>query len=67
LQQGLALYDEELAWRQRAANELLAPLSQYDNTLKGTVGARLQERMSDEQAEYVAGCLADHKDISLAF
>jgi len=67
LQQGLALYDEELAWRQRAANELLAPLSQYDNALKGTVGARLQERMSDEQAEYVAGCLADHKDISLAF
>ena len=67
LKQALVIFTEEVAWRQRAANELLPGLSQYNDALKGSVGARLQEKLNEEQAEYIASCLAVHKDISLAF
>lgn len=67
LEQALVLFTDEVAWRHRAAVELLPGLSQYDNALRSSVGARLQEKLSEEQAEYIASCLAVHKDISLSF
>lgn len=67
LEQALVLFAEEVAWRQRASVELLPELNKYDNALKDSVGARLQEQLNEDQAKYIAGCLAVHKDISLAF
>jgi hypothetical protein len=67
LQQGLELFSQEVAWRQHASEKLLAALNEYDGVLFGSVGARLQNRLSSEQAAFVAGCLSEHQDVSLAF
>jgi len=61
------LFANEVAWRQRIAVELLPELNSSDNSLKSSVGAKLQEKLSEGQAKYIASCLANHKDISLAF
>jgi tripartite ATP-independent transporter DctM subunit len=56
----------EIQWRQRAtqlANELQA----YDQAIASTVGMRMQERLTTDQAESIASCLAVHKDVSLHF
>ena len=67
LQQGLELFSQEVAWRQHASEKLLAALNEYDGVLFGSIGARLQNRLSSEQAAFVAGCLSEHQDVSLAF
>ncbi len=65
--QGLQLLDQEISWRSRAAEEFLPQLQQFDGVIKNNIGLRLQPRLSVEQAEYIASCLSEHKDISLAF
>lgn len=65
--QALELFSSDVIWRQRASRDLSVVLAEYDNSLKSTIGVRLQERLNEDQAEYVASCLSDHKDISLAF
>jgi TRAP-type mannitol/chloroaromatic compound transport system permease large subunit len=57
----------EIAWRSRATNELLPELEAYDSAIRHTIGMRLQERLTDDQAENIASCLAVHKDLSLYF
>jgi len=57
----------EIKWRKRANSELLADLKSYDTTLSKTIGLRLQERLTEEQAKGVASCMSHHKDLSLAF
>ena len=59
--------ESEIAWRSRAANELMPELESYDAAIQHTIGMRLQERLTDDQAESIASCLAVHKDISLYF
>ena len=61
------LLDEEIAWRQRAARELAAELETYDRVISTTIGMRMQERFTADQAESIADCLAVHKDLSLHF
>lgn len=67
LKQGLVIFYDEVDWRNMASAGLSDSLREYDIDLRSTVGVRLQERLNDDQAEYVASCLANHKDISLAF
>jgi tripartite ATP-independent transporter DctM subunit len=67
LNQGLELFYTEVSWRNSASSELIIALKEYDSALRNTVGVRMQERLNDDQAEYVAGCLSNHKDISLSF
>jgi TRAP-type mannitol/chloroaromatic compound transport system permease large subunit len=67
LEQGLELFGQELSWRQRASVDLSNDLNEYERILSGSVGARLQQRLSDEQVKYVANCLSEHKDVSLSF
>ncbi|MCZ6798247.1 MAG: TRAP transporter large permease subunit [Gammaproteobacteria bacterium] len=59
--------ESEIAWRSRAANELMPELESYDAAIQHTIGMRLQARLTDDQAESIASCLAVHKDISLYF
>jgi len=59
--------DSEIAWRGRAANELMPELEAYDSAIRHTIGMRLQERLTGDQAESIASCLAVHKDLSLYF
>ena len=57
----------EIEWRQRAADELVNDIEEYDRTIAGTIGMRMQERLTSDQAESIASCLAVHKDLSLHF
>ena len=67
LAEGLQLFDAEVAWRQRAQSSLAAGLDTYDDAIKSTIGLRLQERLTSDQAEEIADCMSYHRDISLAF
>ena len=67
LDAALKIYNKELAWRQKAAQTVLAGLSTYEETIRNTIGLRKQSRLPKEVAIDVASCLADHRDISLHF
>ena len=60
-------YAEEVAWRSRAAQELLPGLAAYDDAIKHSIGLRVQERLTQEQARLVAECQSVHRDVSLHF
>ena len=67
LVKALDRFAKDTKWRTRAAAELAAPLATYDMAIRDTIGLRLQERLSEEQAETVASCQSIHRDISLDF
>ena len=56
----------EIEWRQRAS-QLANELQAYDQAIASTVGMRMQQRLTIDQAESIASCLAVHKDVSLHF
>jgi tripartite ATP-independent transporter DctM subunit len=60
-------FSDELDWRQRAVTELASDLEGYDAVIARTIGMRMQERLTSEQADSVASCLAVHKDLTLYF
>ena len=60
-------FGDELDWRQRAVTELAGDLEEYDAVIARTIGMRMQERLTSEQADSVASCLAVHKDLTLYF
>ncbi len=60
-------FQAETTWRKRANKELLADLKSYETALSKTIGIRLQERLTEEQAKGVASCMSHHKDLSLDF
>ena len=57
----------EIEWRQRASEQLSSDLAEYDSAIASTIGMRMQERLTTDQAESIAGCLSVHKDLSLHF
>ena len=69
----LELYDEAMAeytaqagWRGGAAG--LAPgLTAYLDVIRPTLGARVQNRLTREQALAMASCTSQHRDVSLNF
>ena len=63
----LAAYNEDLAWRQDAAANLVEPLEAYDAAIADTIGLRKQSRLPEEQVPSVAVCMSHHRDISLHF
>ncbi|WP_305988750.1 TRAP transporter large permease subunit [Roseibium sp. MMSF_3544] len=63
----IAALQADLAWRERAANELLPVLEEYDAAIVNNIGLRQQDRLPNDMALDVAGCLSDHRDISLSF
>ena len=67
LDQALARYTAESAWRNRAKASIGPGLTVYDAAIAQTIGLRQQERLSGAQAREIAGCLSVHRDISLNF
>ena len=67
VQMAAELMNAEIKWRQRAASEFSADLDTYDKLIAKTIGMRMQERFTSEQAESIADCLAVHKDLALYF
>ncbi len=57
----------EIEWHKRAAEELSDDLETYDNVIARTIGMRLQARLTADQAENIADCLAVHRDLTLHF
>jgi hypothetical protein len=49
------------------AGDLASDLGEYDAAIASTIGMRMQQRLTGEQAESIASCLAIHKDLSLHF
>ena len=62
-----AVQSAQLAWRDKAVDTLLVPLTRYEQVIRRTIGARQQPELPRELALYVARCSADHRDISLNF
>ena len=67
LDQAVGTYREELAWRQRAKQELLPDLATYEAAIRETIGLRQQPRLPHFRALEIASCTAEHRDISLYF
>jgi tripartite ATP-independent transporter DctM subunit len=67
LGKALQLLDQEVEWRQRGKQEFLPLLAKFDSVVKDNIGLRLQPKLTVDQAESLAGCLAHHKDVSLNF
>ncbi|MCH7943264.1 MAG: TRAP transporter large permease subunit, partial [Proteobacteria bacterium] len=65
--EGFELFKVEIAWRRRAAENLAAGLDTYDNAIKSNIGLRLQEKLTSDQAAFIAACRSTHVDISLSF
>jgi hypothetical protein len=56
-----------VAWRERAARDLLPKLEAYEAAIRDTIGLRQQPRLPDARVPDIAACLAYHRDISLQF
>ena len=67
LKEGLKLYAAEVDWRRRAATEIAPALSDYENSIKNSIGIRLQKRLLPDQVKAVARCQSIHRDFSLQF
>jgi len=64
---GKDLLFEEHAWRQQAAIDILPQLTRLIETLKPTIGARLQPRLSSAQAWSISRCKSSHQNVGLNF
>ncbi len=60
-------FETEVAWRQKAQDDLLPGLKTYAAAVGDTIGLRQQPKLPREQALYVAKCSSNHRDISLSF
>ncbi|MEM7243412.1 MAG: TRAP transporter large permease subunit [Pseudomonadota bacterium] len=59
-------YQSQKDWRVSSA-PLLADLQNYEDGMRATLGINEQQRISREQALFVAGCQANHRDVGLNF
>ena len=60
-EKAVAAYEEQVKWRSEAETVLRPKLNAYLEAI------RSQERLNREQALFMAGCNAKHRDISLNF
>jgi len=72
-EEALALYDDAMAeyaaqaaWRKEAAG-LVPGLTAYLDAIRPTLGARVQDSLTREQALALAKCASHHRDVSLNF
>ncbi len=63
----IAAYEAQKGWRATGAATIQAGLVQYLDAIRGTLGARMQRKLTREQALYLASCSSVHRDISLNF
>jgi len=61
------LFNLEVSWRDDASKNLMPELIKYNDVIKHNIGLRLQNRLTKEQAKFVARCNSVHRDISLNF
>lgn len=57
----------DVAWRTQASAKVAPALRAYEAAVRDSIGARLQNKMPEDIALYVAACRSGHRDISLHF
>ncbi len=63
----LELYSAGEAWRAVAEGDLQNGVKRYMLGIQTTFGARLQDKLTRDQALYLAKCNSGHRDVSLSF
>lgn len=63
----ITAFEEQQRWRNVAQNDLKAGVTAYSTAISENVGSRQQARFSRDQALFLAGCNAIHRDLSLNF
>jgi len=63
----LKVYQSQEIWRSQAEGDFEVALEVYLSAMSESIGARQQERLTRDQALYIAKCNADHRDVSLNF
>jgi TRAP-type mannitol/chloroaromatic compound transport system permease large subunit len=63
----LAVYETQLAWRQKAAQNVLPGLRAYETAIQDTIGLRKLEKLPSKVVPSMASCTAYHRDVSLYF
>ncbi|MEM7547313.1 MAG: SLC13 family permease [Pseudomonadota bacterium] len=66
-EEAVTAYNDQKNWRKNAAPVLIPEIEAYVAAIRDTIGARSQDRMTDEQALYLASCTANHRNLSLNF
>ncbi len=66
-QEAVNAFNRQTAWRDAADNTIRPGLEDYLAATSDTIGARQQNRLTREQALFLAGCSADHRNLSLYF
>ena len=66
-QQAVAEYEQQAGWREAAGAALRDEIAAYLDAIEETLGARVQTRLSRDQALFMASCTATHRDFSLNF
>ena len=67
LDKAIAAFQGQLEWRKRASISVLPKMSEYENTMRDTIGIRDQAKLTKTQALFVASCQSGHRDVSLNF
>lgn len=65
-EKAVAAYEEQKVWRAEAAS-LKPGLQAYLDGIAPTIGTRVQPKLSETQALFLASCTAGHRDLSLNF
>ncbi len=60
-------FEEQQVWRGPAAAALKPGIEAYLAATRETLGARVQPKLSRDQALFIAACSSSHRDISLNF
>ncbi|WP_371170495.1 TRAP transporter large permease subunit [Aliiroseovarius sp. 2305UL8-7] len=66
-EKAVAEFDSQMVWRMTAEAQLRPQITQYLDAIRDTLGVRVQDRFTREQALAMASCSAHHRDISLNF
>ncbi|PIB23535.1 C4-dicarboxylate ABC transporter permease [Amylibacter kogurei] len=67
MQNAMSEFETQMAWRTSAKEQIAPQLATYEDSLRSTIGIRNQANFTRDQALFVAGCQAHHRDISLNF
>jgi tetratricopeptide (TPR) repeat protein len=65
--EAVAAFETQKVWRAEAVASLLPALQTYVDEMSETLGARQQQKLSRDQALFIASCTAGHRDLSLNF
>jgi hypothetical protein len=60
-------FDKEVSWRKEFNKKYMDRINAHLQALSETIGLRLQQKLTKEQAIYVSKCNSVHRDISLNF